>query len=67
MYMIYHMFHVQERQNRLDEVLNIIKSIDTSAKLIGLDFVEVAMRNDDYREATLATQTLFRILSQDII
>jgi agmatinase len=49
------------------EVLNIIKSIDTSAKLIGLDFVEVAMRNDDYREATLATQTLFRILSQDII
>jgi hypothetical protein len=27
----------------------------------------VAMRNDDYREATLATQTLFRILSQDII
>ncbi|MFL6424102.1 MAG: arginase family protein [Nitrososphaeraceae archaeon] len=49
------------------EVLNIIKSIDTSAKLIGLDFVEVALRNDDYREGTLATQTLFRILSQDFI
>jgi agmatinase len=49
------------------EVLSIIKSIDTSAKLIGLDFVEVALRNDDYREGTLATQTLFRILSQDFI
>src|SRR4030095_16240456 len=49
------------------EVLNIIKSIDTSAKLIGLDFEEVALRNDDYREGTLATQTLFRILSQDFI
>ncbi len=49
------------------EILNIIKSIDTSAKLIGLDFVEVALRNEDYREATLATQTLFRILTQDII
>ena len=45
------------------EVLQIIKSIDTSAKLIGLDIVEVALRNDDYREGVLATQTLFRILS----
>ena len=49
------------------EVLKILKSIDTSAKLIGLDIVEVALRNDDYREGTLATQTLFRILSRDYI
>jgi agmatinase len=49
------------------EVLQILKSIDTSAKLIGLDIVEVALRNDDYREGTLATQTLFRILSRDYI
>ena len=49
------------------EVLKILKSIDTSAKLIGLDIVEVALRNDDYREGTLATQTLFRILLRDYI
>lgn len=49
------------------EVLKIIKSIDTSAELIGLDIVEVALRNNDYREGVLATQTLFRILSQDYI
>jgi agmatinase len=49
------------------EVLQILKSIDTSAKLIGLDIVEVALRNDDYREGTLATQTLFRILSRDYV
>jgi agmatinase len=45
------------------EVLKIIKSISRSAKLIGLDIMEVALRNEDYREGTLATQTLFRILS----
>jgi len=49
------------------EVLQIIKSIDTSAKLIGLDIVEVALRNGDYREGTMATQTLFRILSQNYV
>jgi agmatinase len=49
------------------EVLQILKSIGTSAKLIGLDIVEVSLRNDDYREGTLATQTLFRILSRDYI
>jgi agmatinase len=49
------------------EVLQILKNINTSAKLIGLDIVEVALRNDDYREGTLATQTLFRILSRDYI
>jgi agmatinase len=49
------------------EVLRIIKSIDTSAKLIGLDLVEVSLRNDDYREGALATQTLLRILSRDYI
>jgi agmatinase len=49
------------------EVLQIIKSIDKSAKLIGLDIVEVALRNDDYREGTLATQTLFRILTRDYV
>jgi agmatinase len=49
------------------EVLQILKSIGTSAKLIGLDIMEVSLRNDDYREGTLATQTLFRILSRDYI
>jgi hypothetical protein len=27
-----------------------------------MDMVEVAVKNDDYREGTLAVQTLFRVL-----
>ena len=49
------------------EILKIIKSLDKSSKLIGMDIVEVALRNTDYREGTLATQTLFRILAHNWI
>jgi agmatinase len=45
------------------EVKEIIKNISPSAKLIGIDIVEVGSRNGDYREGTLATHTLFRVLS----
>jgi arginase family enzyme len=44
------------------QVAKIIKSISPSALLIGMDMVEVAVRNDDYREGALAVQTLYRIL-----
>jgi agmatinase len=44
------------------QVARIIKSISPSALLIGMDMVEVAVRNDDYREGALAVQTLYRIL-----
>jgi agmatinase len=44
------------------QVLEIIKNIHNSANLIGLDIVEVSVKNNDYREGTLATQTLYRIL-----
>ena len=47
------------------EVVQILKSISPSARLVGLDITEVAVKNDDYREGTLATQTLLRILSRD--
>jgi len=46
------------------QVSEIVKSISTTAKLIGVDIVEVGLRNGDYREGTLATQTLFRVLSR---
>lgn len=46
------------------QVLKLIKAIDLSACLIGMDMVEVALKNGDYREGTLATQTLYRILSR---
>jgi agmatinase len=46
------------------QVLKLVKAIDTSACLIGMDMVEVALKNGDYREGTLATQTLYRILSR---
>lgn len=44
------------------QVTKIIKSISSSASLIGMDMVEVAVRNGDYREGALAVQTLYRIL-----
>jgi agmatinase len=46
------------------QVLKLVKGIDPSACLIGMDMVEVSLKNDDYREGTLATQTLYRILSR---
>jgi len=47
------------------QVLRLIKAVHSSAKLIGMDMVEVGFKNDDYREGTLATQTLLRILSRN--
>jgi agmatinase len=44
------------------QISKIVKSISSSALLIGMDMVEVAARNGDYREGTLAVQTLYRIL-----
>ncbi len=47
------------------QVLKLLKAIDPSARLIGTDMVEVGLKNEDYREGTLATQTLYRILSRE--
>jgi len=44
------------------QVTKIIKSISSSATLVGIDMVEVSARGNDYREGALATQTLYRIL-----
>jgi agmatinase len=44
------------------QVAKIIKCISSSALLIGMDMVEVSVRNGDYREGTLAVQTIYRIL-----
>jgi arginase family enzyme len=41
-----------------------IKAIHPTAKLVGADMVEVGLRNEDYREGALATQTLMRILAR---
>ncbi|HET6641540.1 MAG TPA: arginase family protein [Nitrososphaeraceae archaeon] len=46
------------------QVILILKSIDKSAGLIGLDLVEVSARLSDYREGALATHTLYRIFTQ---
>lgn len=45
------------------QVSEIINSIDSSANFIGIDLVETGLKNDDFREGTLATQTLLRILT----
>jgi agmatinase len=49
------------------EIIKIIKGINRSADLVGLDIVEVSLRNNDYREGTLATHTLLRILDREFV
>jgi arginase family enzyme len=49
------------------EILKILKSINDSANLVGMDLVEVALKNDDYREGALATQTLLRIITRKYV
>ncbi|MFB5599856.1 MAG: agmatinase [Nitrososphaeraceae archaeon] len=46
------------------QVVEIIDSISKNSKLVGLEIVEVAMKNGDYREGTLATQTMYRMFSK---
>ena len=47
------------------EVIRFLKSIHKTAKLIGMDMVEVSAKAADFREGTLATHTIYRILVQD--
>ena len=49
------------------QVLELVNSISDTARLVGLDFVETGLKNNDYREGTLATQTLLRILSRSYV
>jgi agmatinase len=49
------------------EILKILKSINDSANLVGMDLVEVSLKNEDYREGALATQTLLRIIPRKYI
>jgi agmatinase len=46
------------------QVQRLLKAVSPSAKLVGMDMVEVGLRNDDYREGALATQTIFRVLAR---
>ena len=46
------------------QILKLINSISDTARLVGLDFVETGLKNNDYREGTMATQTLLRLLSR---
>ena len=46
------------------QVLKLLKAVSPSAKLVGMDMVEVGLRNGDYREGALATQTIFRVLAR---
>ena len=49
------------------QICEIINSIDDSSNLVGLDFVETGLKNNDYREGALATNTLLRILTHNFI
>jgi len=45
------------------QISDLINSIDCSANFIGIDLVETGLKNGDFREGTLATHTLLRILA----
>ena len=49
------------------EIIKIFKSINDSASLLGMDLVEVSLKNHDYREGTLAAQTLLRIIPRKYV
>ena len=49
------------------QVLRMVKAIPPSARLVGMDMVEVGLRNEDDREGALATQTLYRILARKYV
>ena len=49
------------------EIIKIIRSINDSSHLVGMDLVEVSIKNDDYREGTLATHTLLRIIPRKYV
>ena len=49
------------------DIVEIFKGIHETANLVGMDMVEVSLRNNDYREGTLATQTLLRLLTRKFL
>ena len=49
------------------EIVKIIKSVNDTAYLLGMDLVEVSLKNHDYREGTLATHTLLRIIPRKYV
>lgn len=50
-----------------EEVVAIFKAIDESARLIGADMMEVAVKNNDFREGTTAVQLLLRLLARAFV
>ena len=46
------------------QIYEIINSISNNSQLIGMDIVEVGLKNNDYREGTLATHIIYRILNK---
>ena len=49
------------------QICEIIDSIADSSSFVGLDFVETGLKNNDYREGALATNTLLRILTHNFM
>lgn len=50
-----------------EEVVRIFTSINKSANLIGIDMMEVAVKNEDFSEGTIATQLLLRLLLREYL
>ncbi len=48
-----------------EEAVEIFKSVHPTARLIGADMMEVAVKNNDYREATTAAQLLLRLFARE--
>jgi agmatinase len=49
------------------EAVEIFKAVHPSAKLIGADMMEVAVKNNEFREATTAVQLVLRLLAREYV
>src|SRR3989344_1997472 len=50
-----------------EEIVELFKAIHPTARLIGADIMEVSVKNNDFREGTIATQLLLRLFARDYV
>lgn len=50
-----------------EEAVEIFRAIHSSARLVGADMMEVAIKNGDHREGTTAVQLLLRLLARPCV
>jgi len=50
-----------------EEIVEMFKAIHPTARLVGADLMEVSVKNNDYREGTIAVQLLLRLFAREYV